>query len=40
MTQRKLQFLGRGALAALAIAVAVPTAQHDLAFAATDDLPA
>ena len=39
MTKRQLERLGQATFAALALAVAVPTAQHDLAFAAPDDVP-
>ena len=40
MTQRQLERFGQATFAALALAVAVPTAQHNLAFAAaSDDVP-
>lgn len=40
MTQRFLKRLGQASFAALALAVAVPTAQHTLAYAPADDVPA
>lgn len=39
MTQRQIKRFGQATFAALALAVAVPTAQHDLAFAVADDVP-